>query len=282
MQAAEQRLRKTVRRAASATVRWRPADCSRATGWLVRRNSASHADAETTTAAGVEAGMAHGSRGDYPAPFRVSLGRVATDSSDDYYALLGIDAAVDGAELRRAWRRLALRWHPDRAGVGATATFQKISAAYAVLSDPVARAAYDRRRGSAVRSPGVQSVAATRRSAPGVLLRRVSGPLNALLARGVARRVAGDVIELFLDGPEVSGGGMISISMRVLVHCSACAVDAVESCARCGTTRTVDELFSAWLAVPPGVADGTFLIPSALLSGMVRPVSFRVRAPRAT
>ena len=71
---------------------------------------------------------------------------------DDYYALLGIDAEADGAELRRAWRRLALRWHPDRAGPGATATFQKILAAYTVLSDPVARAAYDRRRDDA--APG--------------------------------------------------------------------------------------------------------------------------------
>jgi DnaJ-class molecular chaperone len=59
-------------------------------------------------------------------------------SSDDHYtpvtlarsafsfcssALLGIDAEADRAELRRAWRRLALRWHPDRAGPGATATF---------------------------------------------------------------------------------------------------------------------------------------------------------------
>ena len=47
-----------------------------------------------------------------------------TGSADDYYALLGIDAEADAAELRRAWRRLALRWHPDRAGPGATASFR--------------------------------------------------------------------------------------------------------------------------------------------------------------
>jgi molecular chaperone DnaJ len=89
---------------------------------------------------------------------------MGTGSSDDCYALLGIDAEADGAELRRAWRRLALRWHPDRAGPGATATFQKILAAYTMLSDPVARAAYDRRRGAPTRSPGVRSGEAT--SAP--------------------------------------------------------------------------------------------------------------------
>lgn len=209
---------------------------------------------------------------------------MGSGSSDDCYALLGIDAGADGAELRRAWRRLALRWHPDRAGPGATATFQRILAAYTVLSDPVARAAYDRRRGAPARRPGVRSgdatsapPAATRRRAPGVMLRRLSGSLNALLACGVARCAEGDVIELFLNAQEVSEGGMVTISMRVPVRCPACAADAAGSCARCGTKRTIDELFSAWLAVPPGVADGAVLTPSALLSGMVRPVSFRVR-----
>jgi DnaJ-class molecular chaperone len=210
-------------------------------------------------------------------------------SSDDYYALLGVDARADATELRRAWRRLALRWHPDRAGVGATATFQKISAAYAVLSNPTARGLYDRRR-RAMRSPGMRSgdatsapptsaspAAASRRDAPGVLLRRLSAPLNALLACGVARRAEPGVIELFLNAQEASEGGMITISMRVPIRCPACAADATAPCARCGTQRSVDELFSAWLAVPPGVADGTVLMPSALLNGMVRPVSFRVR-----
>ena len=220
---------------------------------------------------------------------RVSLGSMATGPEDDHYALLGIDAQADGAELRRAWRRLALRWHPDRAGPGATATFQKILAAYTVLSNPVARAAYDRRRGAPARSPGVPSggatsapPAATRRRAPGVMLQRLSGPLNALLACGVARRAEGEVIELFLNAQEVSDGGMVTISMRVPVRCPECAADAAGSCARCGTKRTVDELFSAWLAVPPGVTDGAVLTPSALLPGMVRPVSFRVRLPGAT
>jgi len=110
-----------------------------------------------------------------------------------------------------------------------------------------------------------------------VLLRRLSGSLNALLACGIARRTEGDVIELFLNEEEVSEGGMVTISMPVPVRCPACAADAAGSCARCGTKGTVDELFRAWLAVPPGVADGAVLAPSALLAGMVRPVSFRVR-----
>src|SRR5690349_6795557 len=68
---------------------------------------------------------------------------------DDYYELLGVQPGADVKELRRAWRKLALLWHPDRAGAGATARFQKLAAAYAVLSNPLARAAYDRRRRAA-------------------------------------------------------------------------------------------------------------------------------------
>lgn len=214
---------------------------------------------------------------------------MGTGSSDDYYALLGVDADADDAELHRAWRRLDLRPPLDDAGPGAMATFQKISAAYTVLSDRVARAAYDRWRGAPARGPGVHTndatsapPAPTRRRAPSVLLLRLSRSMNALLTCGAARHAGGDFIELFLDAEEASEGGMVMTSMRVPVHCPACAAEAAGSCAQCGTTRTVDELFTAWLAVPPEVADGAVLTPSAWLPQMVHPVWFRVRLSGAT
>jgi molecular chaperone DnaJ len=188
---------------------------------------------------------------------------------DDYYALLGINPNAARAELRRAWRRLALRWHPDRAGSEATATFQKIQAAYAMLSDPISRAAYDRRQHVTARVP--------RGRAPAVRLGRVSGPLAGLLACGIAHRASGDIIELFLNADEASTGGMVTVSMRVPVRCQACAADSHRPCNRCAGKRVVDELFSAWLAVPPGVHDGEMLPPSAYLPGMMQRVLFRVR-----
>jgi molecular chaperone DnaJ len=198
-------------------------------------------------------------------------------SGEDYYALLGIDPQADDLELRRAWKRLALRWHPDHAGAAATAIFQKILAAYLVLSDPDERAAYDRQRGGE---------SAGRRRAPGVMLHRLSGPLNALLACGVARRAEDGFIELLLDAEEVAQGGMVTISMRVPVRCPMCTGSqrtsrASVACDRCGGTRGVETLFSAWLAVRPGLADGAVLTPSVLLRDMVRPVRFRARHPAA-
>ena len=112
------------------------------------------------------------------------------------------------------------------------------------------------------------------------MLGRLCGPLNALLACGVARRAGGDVIELVLRAQDAAQGGMVTISMWVPVHCPECKTGAA-SCPRCEGRGTVDELFSAWLAVPPEVTDGTLLDPSKLLPGMVRPVRFRMRVRAA-
>jgi curved DNA-binding protein CbpA len=193
---------------------------------------------------------------------------MANKVSDDFYALLGIDAGVDCEQLREAWRKLARRWHPDYAGPEATAMFQQISAAYEVLADPVARAAYDERRGAdrlrAVNYAGVATAApvGARRRAPSVMIARACGPLNSLLACGVARRAEGGLIDLFLTVSEAAQGGMIAISMRVAVR---------------KAQALVEELFSAWLAISPGVAEGAIIAPSASLPGMIQPVRFRIR-----
>lgn len=188
---------------------------------------------------------------------------------DDYYALLGVDRQTTRADLRRAFRRLALKWHPDRAGDGATATFRKIHAAYTVLADPISRAAYDRRQGSV---PAI-----TRGRTPTTKLQRLCGNIKGLLACGIARPAGNDIIELFLNADEAASGGHITIPMRVPVRCQACAGKGMAPCAKCGGKRVIDDLFSAWLAVPPGVHDGEILPPSALLPGMINRVLFRVR-----
>ena len=67
-------------------------------------------------------------------------------AKSDYYALLGVAKTASEAELKAAFRKLAMKHHPDRnpGDKTAEATFKELNEAYQVLSDPQKRAAYDR------------------------------------------------------------------------------------------------------------------------------------------
>ena len=63
----------------------------------------------------------------------------------DYYDILGLDRSASEAEIKRAFRRLAFKYHPDHNNEdGAEERFKEINEAYEVLSDPERRANYDR------------------------------------------------------------------------------------------------------------------------------------------
>lgn len=65
-------------------------------------------------------------------------------SQRDYYEVLGVDRDADKAEVKKAYRKLALKYHPDRnKEADAADRFKEISEAYAVLSDDEKRRLYD-------------------------------------------------------------------------------------------------------------------------------------------
>src|SRR3990172_4161707 len=63
----------------------------------------------------------------------------------DYYDSLGVQRSASPEEIKKAFRRLAMQYHPDRNNAdGAEARFKQIGEAYEGLSDPEKRSAYDR------------------------------------------------------------------------------------------------------------------------------------------
>ena len=65
--------------------------------------------------------------------------------SEDYYKVLGVQKSASGEEIKKAYRKLAMKYHPDhtKGDKNAEEKFKKISEAYAVLSDKEKRKEYD-------------------------------------------------------------------------------------------------------------------------------------------
>src|SRR5690625_3629877 len=80
----------------------------------------------------------------------------------DFYQILGVDKNVSDADLKKTYRKLARKYHPDSnpGDTAAESRFKEISEAYSVLSDSATRAEYDQVRamgaGGARFTPGGQ------------------------------------------------------------------------------------------------------------------------------
>jgi molecular chaperone DnaJ len=75
----------------------------------------------------------------------------------DYYEILSVEKTADGEEIKRAYRRLAMKYHPDRNpnDPEAETKFKECAEAYEVLADPPS--------GSATTSSGTKACAGGRR-----------------------------------------------------------------------------------------------------------------------
>jgi len=193
----------------------------------------------------------------------------------DLYGVLGVARSATAAEMRHAYRRLALAHHPDRAGPASAPRFAAIADAYRVLSNPVARATYDasladqaswrQRDAGPVHSGGVAWNVSTnnwRTSRPvhyPGLLPRLSGRLEDLLASGAARQLEGGVLELTLTAAEAAAGGTAAVVMTAQVACATCGGIARPRgvwCRTCDYAGTVAEDITVPIPIPHDAPHG--------------------------
>jgi molecular chaperone DnaJ len=165
--------------------------------------------------------------------------------SADYYDVLGVPRTAPEGEIKRAYRQLARKYHPDVADdkIAAENHFKEINEAYEVLSDPQKRANYDRYGHAGENGAGLGGFAAegfgdifdmffgqARANAGGAA--RANGP-----QRGSDLRYD---VEITLE--EAFGGTQREISFRHLAACATCKGNGAEPgtlvvpCDRCNGT----------------------------------------------
>ncbi|HSS66586.1 MAG TPA: DnaJ domain-containing protein [Gammaproteobacteria bacterium] len=221
--------------------------------------------------------------------------------SKDYYVILGISPQESQSGVRSAWRDLARRYHPDRAGHESTRQFQEVSEAYNVLGDPQRRAAYDRGRRRAFEQPvgrgsgagagfGVEPLdpgpayAPRTRTEPGIggrlsILDDFIAPSSAFdevferFRRNLndewpakSGRLDALNLGLHLSAEEAWRGGTVELGVPIFFPCPDChgtgRVGFFYACAGCHETGAVMREEPVRLRIPAGVTDGTlFEIP---------------------
>lgn len=202
----------------------------------------------------------------------------------DPYRVLGLDARATRRDIRRAYHTLALRHHPDAGGEAGGERFVEIHEAYELLSDPAARADYDRARaGYADRRHQLQfstetsapaSYSARRRERElgsrvtvspfdlaGSLLRGALDEIDLLaqgfVHEGVGHRGDGALhYDLSLSAEEAARGGQFSFRVPIRRRCFGCSFVDRWACRACGGEGYVVDEPAIDVLVPPGVQPG--------------------------
>ena len=144
----------------------------------------------------------------------------------DLYELLGVSRDADGATIKSAYRKLAMKHHPDR-NPGCTESegkFKAVSAAYEVLKDPQKRAAYDRFGHAAFQQggPGGGGHPGADFGDIGDIFETIFGSAFGGGGRTRARRGADLRYDLQIDLEDAFSGKSTEIEIEVSENCETC------------------------------------------------------------
>ena len=211
----------------------------------------------------------------------------------DYYVVLGVPRNEDPHGIREAYRQLAKRYHPDRAGPEASTAFREVVEAYEALSDPERRSRFDR---SLRRAEGRLDVAPDtivlddepppeplspepvslmrgfRRMYPSrdeILERVLHNVLPARAPKG-EQTVALDT-ELLLSAAERARGGVTWLDVPVFRGCPACGGSGgglLYPCAACHGCGVVEGEARLRVSIPPRAREGVVLDVPLELAGV--------------
>ncbi len=177
----------------------------------------------------------------------------------DYYRILGVSRDASPDEIKRAFRRLARRHHPDVSGERDGARFREILEAYETLSDEEQRRVYDARLADRWRQPLARpewladEIAIDFPSVTEVVARMVEAFVEP------EERAAHLSAEIELTVREAIDGAVVPLDVPVSRACSVCGGRGeswMEPCRAClgrGETFVVHPIE---VAIPPGVRDG--------------------------
>jgi molecular chaperone DnaJ len=172
----------------------------------------------------------------------------------DYYEILGVARDADGEIVKKAYRKLALQYHPDRnnGDKGSEEKFKEATEAYEVLRDADKRAAYDRYGHAGVKGRQAQAGFGFD-DALNIFMRDFGGfgfedLFGGRQQRGGAQRGKDVRMRLPLTLQEVATGVTRKLKVKVLQPCEGCSgsgsadAGAAESCEACGGAGEVRQV----------------------------------------
>ncbi|GGC20698.1 chaperone protein DnaJ [Novosphingobium marinum] len=148
----------------------------------------------------------------------------------DFYELLEVERGADDKTIKSAYRRLAMRYHPDKnpGCQESEAKFKAISQAYDCLKDPQKRAAYDRYGHAAFEQAGMGGAGGAGFSDIGDIFESIFGSGFAGGGRQQARRGADLRYDMAVSLEEAFHGTETSIEIEVSQTCEPCGGSGAE------------------------------------------------------